>query len=172
VEAGTWGRAGRRRDICEGIYREHWRDRTKRVCGDEIKCRCGMIRRFGRHQLLATRNGAFAAIVRIRRRNTFALLAAVRGFLREWPAAEAVECFQKQEDCDNANRNVNATTHSLAYQDTRSRHVIPRESPPKQPNVASPFDYTLRSGSLSLAQPLRQFRPWKRARAPVPPVLR
>ena len=115
VEAGTWGRAGRRRDICEGVYREHWRDRKRRHRADEIKRRCRMIRRFGRHKLLAARNGAFAAIVRIRRRNTFALLAAFRGFLGEWPATETVERLQEQEDCDDANRDVNATTHTLLH---------------------------------------------------------
>ena len=72
-----------------------------------------MMRRFGRHKLLAPRKGTLAAIVCIRRRNAFALFAAVRGFLGEWPAAEAVERLQEQEDCDDANRNVNAAPHSV-----------------------------------------------------------
>ena len=93
------------------------------------------MRRFGRHKLLATRKGAFAAIVRIRRRNAFALFAAIRGFLGERPAAEAVEWLQKQENCYEGNRNVNATTHSLiGYQNPR---VLIRLKPKKQQKMAS-----------------------------------
>ena len=70
-----------------------------------------MRQHFEGHKLLAARNGAFAAIVRIRRRNTFALLAAVRGFLGERPGTETVERLQEQEDCYQADRNVNASAH-------------------------------------------------------------
>ena len=68
--------------------------------------------RFGRHKLLAARKGAFATIVRIRRGNAFALFAAVRGFLGELSGAETIERLQKQEDCEDANRDVNAAEHS------------------------------------------------------------
>jgi hypothetical protein len=47
-----------------------------------------MMRRFGRQKLLAAWKGAFAAIICIRGGNAFALFAAIRGFLGEWPAAE------------------------------------------------------------------------------------
>jgi hypothetical protein len=73
-----------------------------------------MMRRFGCHKLLAARKRAFAAIVRTRRRNTFAFFAAVRGFLGELSAAETVERLQEQENCNEANRNVNAATHSTS----------------------------------------------------------
>ena len=111
--AGTWRRARRRLDISESGCRERWRNQTRCGRSDELKCRRGMMRRFGRHKLLAARKGSFATIVSIRRRNTFALLAAVRGFLGELSAAEAVERLQEQENCDDANRNVNAAAHSL-----------------------------------------------------------
>jgi hypothetical protein len=112
VEGETWGRTGRRLDICESVYREHWRERTKRHRADQIKRWGAMMWRFGCHKLLAARKGAFAAIVRTRRRNTFPFFAAVRAFLGELSAAEAVERLQEQEDCQKADRDVNATTHS------------------------------------------------------------
>jgi len=62
--------------------------------------------------LFAAWKGAFAAIVCIRRWNAFAPFAALRGFLGELSAAEAVERLQEQEDCYEADRNVNAATHS------------------------------------------------------------
>ena len=115
VEAGTWGRAGRRLDVGESCCRKRRRNRTRCIHRYEINCRCGMMRRFGCHKLLAARKGAFAAIVCIRRWNAFAPFAALRGFLGELSAAEAVERLQEQEDCDDANRDVNATTHTLLH---------------------------------------------------------
>ena len=78
-----------------------------------------MVRRFGRHKVLAAWKRAFATIVCIRGGNAFTLLAAVHGFLGELSAAEAVEWLQKQQHCDEANRDVNATAHAL-LKDTRS----------------------------------------------------
>ena len=54
VETGTWRRAGRRLDISEGGCCERRRNRTRGGPGDELKCRSGMIRRFGGQQLIAT----------------------------------------------------------------------------------------------------------------------
>ena len=111
IDSGNWRRLGRRVAIGESNCRERRLNKSRRARGDEIKCRCGMMRRFGRHKVLAARKRAFAAIVCIGRGNAFALFAAIRGFLRERPAAEAVERLEEQENCYDANRNVNATTH-------------------------------------------------------------
>jgi hypothetical protein len=73
-----------------------------------------MVRRFRRHKLLAAWKRAFTAIVRARGRNALALFATVRGFLGELSAAEAVERLHEQEDCYEADRDVNATSHSVA----------------------------------------------------------
>src|SRR5438552_1292253 len=93
-----------------------------------------MMRRFGCHKLLAARKGAFATIVRTRRRNTFAFFAAVRGFLGEWSAAEAVERLQEQEDCYQADRNVNAAMHSFTGYQNRGVFCL---KPKKQQKTAS-----------------------------------
>ena len=112
VELGTWRRASGRVDIGQSGCSERRLNRTRRVGSDEIECRFRMVRRFGRHELPAARKSAFAAVVRVRRGKALALFAAIRGFLGELSAAKAIERLQKQEDCDDANRNVNATAHS------------------------------------------------------------
>jgi hypothetical protein len=61
--------------------------------------------------LLAAGKSPFAAIVRAGRGNAFTLFAAIRSFLGELPAAEAVKRPHEQEDCHEADRYVNAATH-------------------------------------------------------------
>jgi len=72
-----------------------------------------MIRRFGHYKLLAAGKSSLAAFVRVRRRNAFAFFAAIRCFLSELPAAEAVKWPHEQDDCYEANRYVNAAMHSI-----------------------------------------------------------
>ena len=128
VKTGNRWRTGRSLIFCESDGRERRLNRPRRGGCDQIWSGRGLVRRFGRHKLLAARNRAFAAIVRIRGAVAFALLAAVGGLLREWSAAEAVERLQEQEDGDEADGDVNAATHSL-LNDTRLRNratVLPK----------------------------------------------
>ena len=70
-----------------------------------------MVRRLRRHQLVATWNGSFAALVGVRRR-ALALLAAIRSLLIEPSTSEAIERLNQQQDCQEGNGNMNASTHS------------------------------------------------------------
>ena len=113
IEAGNGRRPGRRIVIDANEGRQYRRDGGGRISRDEIESQRGVTRRLRLQKLLAPGKGAFAAIVRTRRRNTFTFFAAVRGFLGELSGAEAVERLQEQEDCHQADRNVNAAMHSF-----------------------------------------------------------
>ena len=78
--------------------------------------------------MLAARESAFAAIVCISRRNTFPFFAAFRGFRGELSAAKAVERLEKQEHCDDADRNVDSPPHALLsrYQIMELRNYVLR----------------------------------------------
>jgi len=69
-----------------------------------------MVLCFRRDQLLSTGECSLAAIIAGGRR-AFPFSAAIGGFLREFISTKAVEGLEKQKDCYQADRNVNATTH-------------------------------------------------------------
>ena len=66
---------------------------------------------FRRDQLVPTGDCAFAAIIAGGRR-AFPFFTAIRGFLCEFLPTKAVKGFEKQENCYQADRNVDAATHS------------------------------------------------------------
>jgi hypothetical protein len=70
-----------------------------------------MVWGLGRHKVVPTLNGGFAAVVGIRRR-ALTLFTAIRSLLIELSASEAVERPNEQKDCKEGDGNVNASTHS------------------------------------------------------------
>lgn len=65
---------------------------------------------FRRNKLLSAGKCTFAAIIP-GGGPAFPFSAAIGGFLREFIPTEAVEGFEKQQNCYQADRNVNAATH-------------------------------------------------------------
>jgi hypothetical protein len=109
VEAGTWRRAGWRVDLVESRgckHRFHENDRF--YCWQSN--RDLMVLCFRRDQLLSAWECSLAAIIAGGGR-AFPFSAAIGGFLRESISTKAVEGLEKQEDCYQAERNVNAATH-------------------------------------------------------------
>ena len=62
-----------------------------------------------RCELVAPRDGAFAAVVGLRRRHALSLGTTCRGLARQ-PTREAVEGPDQDQDRQKCHRNVNATT--------------------------------------------------------------
>jgi hypothetical protein len=84
--------------------------RGRNICHQDIENGERMAGCLSRYKLVAALNGRLATVVGIRRR-ALALLAAIRRFLIELPAGEAIERTYKQQECQNRNGDVHGTAH-------------------------------------------------------------
>jgi len=84
-----------------------------------------MISRFRRHKLIAVRDGVLTALVGFGCGSAFAFKAAIRGLLARCSSREAVERSHEQNNCDQCDRNVNATPHSNPVTNTNASWTAP-----------------------------------------------
>jgi hypothetical protein len=88
-------------------------NQTGTVSHDQSDRRWGMVSSFHRPKLVSIRGGVLAAPVRIRGRIAFAFEAAIRSLTRRRAACDAVKRPDEQNDCQETDRYVKATTHSI-----------------------------------------------------------
>ena len=110
IEAEVGWRAGRRVNHDSKKCDDRRRCNARNICYQDIKNGRRMAGCLGRYKLVAALNGRLATVVGIRRR-ALALLAAIRRFLIELPAGEAIERTYKQQECQNGNGDVHGTAH-------------------------------------------------------------
>jgi hypothetical protein len=73
-----------------------------------------MVSSFRHHKLAGARDGVLTALVGVRRRNAFAFETAIRSLAGRLTASKAVKRSDKQNDCHQADRNVNAAAHPVS----------------------------------------------------------
>jgi len=70
-----------------------------------------MVSCFRRHKLIAVRHGVLTAIVGFGCRDALTFKTAIRGLLARCSSREAVKRPDKQKNCYQSDRNVNAALH-------------------------------------------------------------
>ena len=80
---------------------------------------------FRRSKLIIVRNGVLAALVGVRRRLALALKTAIRGLATGRADSEAIKRPDEQDHCHQADRDVNATSHSFFF---KVSNVAPGET--------------------------------------------